>query len=249
MLDSSDINVYLAELAKTCNTKESLVMCGGASIVLLHNIRKSTEDLDAIKISDSLKSSAAEVSVRLGYPAELLNDNVIVTQSYTSNLLNYVELYKTYGNLSVYLVNTPALICMKLCSMRPGSNDKRDAVQLLERIKSKTSVEEIKKTFKEIYGTVSTLPMDSEQVLMDVFDTDWSSMLTDKESIDGFINLLESGSIDLVDIPKIALSKIKETPASLGLKYYNMPVEWHIKREDFDTCKVIPINILMNRDI
>lgn len=153
-----DMNNHLRELSKEIkrefgrNAKYEIVIVGGAAIVLTHDFRKSSSDIDAI-VSDgsSIKDAIHRTADRLGLPDDWLNSDFTKSSSYSNKLIAVSKFYRCYNQvLDVRIVADQYLIAMKLKSFRPYKNDQSDIIGLLRD--NAYTYEEIEKAAIELYG-------------------------------------------------------------------------------------------------
>lgn len=158
MFNRTDMNNNLKELSKELkkefgrNSKHEIIVVGGAAIVLKHNFRESTSDIDAI-VSDgaSIKDAIHRTAEQLGLPGEWLNSDFKKSSSYSSKLVAISKFYRCFNQvLDVRIVDGPYLIAMKLKSFRLYKNDYSDIIGLLQD--SSYTFEEIESAVNELYG-------------------------------------------------------------------------------------------------
>lgn len=218
--DSGDIEYFLTILDSNLSEPQEITICGGASIVLNHRFREATEDIDTFRLNSRLKSAISLVSDKLGYPADFINDNVVVTGSFSEKLYTYKKLYKKYNNLTVYTLPALPLTCMKLCSFRASSNDERDVRCLIPiLIEAGITIDDVKMTFMDIYGDMSKMSIDASMVLNECFDSGIDDLLIDEESIASWEYLIETKSVTLNTVPRIVLEHIDKTLEQLNVSY------------------------------
>ena len=158
MFNRMDMNNNLKELSKELkrefgqNSKHEIVVVGGAAIVLKHDFRESSSDIDAI-VSDgsSIKDAVRRTADRLGLSADWLNSDFKQSSSYSGQLVAVSKYYRTFNQvLDVRIVDDKYLIAMKLKSFRAYKNDQSDIIGLLQD--SPFTYEEICSAVERLYG-------------------------------------------------------------------------------------------------
>lgn len=195
-----EINKMFAAIGNTLPYKAEITVCGGTSIVLAHKYRDATEDIDCIQCD----TKVLEIAKTIGDKYKLdnwLNTDVMVTPSYTKELLKWRTPYKVYGNLMVYLISGAALLCMKLKSFRSNSNDFRDCENLINTCKEEGyTFDDIRKMYTGIYAVDSTMSVEAERFLKDKMNV--SQYTLDTESIESYISMLQDKLLTPKDIPE-----------------------------------------------
>lgn len=110
----------------------SLVLVGGAALVLLYAARESTKDVDAFLLGaepEDLRRAAADVAASVGLPVDWLNDGA---KGYVHGL-TLGERLLVAGNLSVHALAPEQLLAMKLSAWRDDV-DISDARLLLSKL-------------------------------------------------------------------------------------------------------------------
>lgn len=106
MFNRMDMNNNLKELSKELkrefgrNSKHEIVVVGGAAIVLKHDFRESSSDIDAI-VSDgsSIKDAVRRTADRLGLSADWLNSDFKQSSSYSGQLVAVSKYYRTFNQV------------------------------------------------------------------------------------------------------------------------------------------------------
>jgi len=125
----------LKELARSLppDRAHSLVLVGGAALVLLYDARESTKDVDAFLLGsgsgDVLRRAAGEVATTMGLPADWLNDGA---KGYVHGLA-LGERLLSVPNLEVRTTVPAQLLAMKLSAWRDDV-DIADARLLLSKL-------------------------------------------------------------------------------------------------------------------
>ena len=105
-------------------------LVGGAVMCLVHEARKSTQDVDALfRPADVVREAAQRIAGWEGYPRDWLNDAVKGFLSERGDFQPYLE----FSNLSVMTASPEYLLAMKCLSMRLGAefHDEADIRYLL----------------------------------------------------------------------------------------------------------------------
>lgn len=105
-------------------------LVGGAVMCLVHEARKSTQDIDAVfRPADVVREAAQRIAGWEGYASDWLNDAVKGFLSERGDYRPYYEL----SNLSVMTASPEYLLAMKCLSMRLGAefHDEDDIRYLL----------------------------------------------------------------------------------------------------------------------
>ena len=102
---------------KTEGVRAKLWLVGGAVMVLSHQSRVATGDIDAVaQPAEAVFAAARDVGIERGLPSEWLNDHARV----------YLPLavepmwrpIRTYGNLEVFAADPRMMLAMKLRALR-----------------------------------------------------------------------------------------------------------------------------------
>lgn len=108
----------------------TLVVAGGAAMVLRYNARLSTQDVDAFFVTPperrATRAWAAVVARELGLPADWLNDGA---KGYMQGV-SYGPLLIDAPGIKVYQIGSEQLLAMKLSAWR-GQQDIDDAATVL----------------------------------------------------------------------------------------------------------------------
>lgn len=135
-MDREQIMGYLQNLSDTLAARDvvgEIVIYGGAAMVLAHQARLSTKDVDAVFVPKSTVYEAAEVVTRdHGAPLAWLNDAVKGFVSEKNDTRPLLE----WPNLKVYVAAPEYLLAMKCLSMRLGrdATDLHDIKFLMDRL-------------------------------------------------------------------------------------------------------------------
>ena len=175
-----NLDEYLKTLAKEFRrlngTKmpAEIILIGGAAILVNYGFRELTYDVDAVILASSvIKEAINTVGDKLNLPRGWLNADVKRTGSYSDKLLAVSTYYKTYSNvLQVRTVAAEYLVAMKLMSGRRYKNDISDVFGILwEHQKNGTPISraKIEQAVIELYGNMSKLPDNSEQLIEKAF--------------------------------------------------------------------------------
>lgn len=163
-----NIDIYLKELAKEYRKKTGksipaeIVLIGGASVLINYGFRDMTYDIDAIiNAAGSMKESINAVSDKYSLPTGWLNDDFVMTESYTPKILRFSKYYHTYSNvITIRTVTGEHLIAMKLKAGRKYKNDLSDIIGILaehEKLGEMISIEMIKQAVIDLYDSYDAI--------------------------------------------------------------------------------------------
>lgn len=130
-----NMQIYLEALGESIyrhygNVTVDILMVGGSALILGHNFRNSTEDIDAyIKSQVDITACIDEITEKYSLPFDWMNTGFTNTESFSVNLLYNAILVGQFKGLKVYKICDLDLFCMKLVSYRP--KDKEDLKALL----------------------------------------------------------------------------------------------------------------------
>lgn len=129
------LDLFAQDLQRRYNLNNIVVnvlVVGGSALALKYNAR-STVDIDAdIQYPGSIKASINYVAQAYNIPADWLNQDFMLSTSYSRRLWNDVVLCRVLqGYLYVYVVSDVNQLCMKLASGR--SKDLADVNLLAEK--------------------------------------------------------------------------------------------------------------------
>lgn len=139
-LNKTELDFLLNELAKDLKKTYGkgadpmeIILVGGAAIVVNHQFRNSTKDVDAWLFSERIFTQAIRrVGERYGYSPHWLNQDFIKTASFSQKLREVSVHYRTFQRiLEVRVVQGPELIAMKMMAGRKYKNDLSDIVGVL----------------------------------------------------------------------------------------------------------------------
>ena len=129
--------IYLDYLSKLIynrygNVKVDMLIAGGSAIILKHNFRPASEDIDSyIDSSVDISNEIYDVAVTYGITSDWLNSDFTKSKSFSPRLLRNAEFYRNFnGILNVFVVCDLDLICMKLVSFR--DKDISDLINLFK---------------------------------------------------------------------------------------------------------------------
>ena len=152
-----------------------LILVGGASVLINYEFRNMTIDIDAlIRAGDSMKDAINSVGERFHLPNGWLNMDFTSTSSYTPELVQFSEYYRTFSNvMTVRTVSAEYLIAMKLRSGRLYKNDLSDVLGILaahEKRNIPITMSAIHRAVEDLYGNWSSLPENSRQFIENVME-------------------------------------------------------------------------------
>lgn len=158
--------VYIQEFYGTIKVK--MYVAGGSAIILRHNFRNSTEDIDAyIESLNNIDISFAihQVAVDYGITEDWINSDFTQSPSASPNLLFGANFYKTFGNgiLDVYTISDIDLICMKLVSFR--DKDIPDIVNLINENRGMLTEQLLIDRITFLYGSFDIIGYNARQLV------------------------------------------------------------------------------------
>jgi len=174
-----NIDDYLKDVAKEYRKQigkgmpAEIILIGGASVLVNYGFREMTTDVDAlIHAASAMKDAINRVGDHYGLPYGWLNQDFTKTDSYSPNLAQYSEFYKTYSNvLTVRTIAAEYLIAMKLRSGRQYKSDLSDVLGILaehEKRKTPITMEQIQAAVTALYGGWDALPESSRSFIENV---------------------------------------------------------------------------------
>ena len=112
-----------------------ILVTGGAALTLVFNARTSTYDIDAVfHPIDDMRKVISNMTDELGLPHNWINDSV---KTFVTDKLKF-EVFRSYSNLSVSIIDAESLLAMKLTSARFGSKDMDDSIFLMKLLDIQT---------------------------------------------------------------------------------------------------------------
>ena len=148
----SQVNAKLEERGQSA----SILLSGGASMSLMFNRDRLTQDVDAVLLSsnrEEFRHLIAEVGAENGLEEDWLNDAVkgFIDFSWQKEFVP-----TGLSNLTVYSVPADKLLAMKLNAGRTFSKDKEDAIELMNHLKLQSVDEAIDILENSLPGNVLT---------------------------------------------------------------------------------------------
>lgn len=199
-LNREELKSILQDIGNSVIHESTIVLCGGANIILTSNHRDSTNDIDYLYADSWVEENARKVCAQRGYPTDTINNDVRVTLSYSERLFDYASRYLIFGRLKVNILQDIALLCMKLKSFRGDSSDYEDCLFLIERCKEKgITIEDIHSSLKDIYPLSPEISVDAERLLADKFEKE--NYQLDNDSLESYAEMLRSGFITEDELP------------------------------------------------
>lgn len=125
----------LGELASLRKTSIELIVVGGAAMVLAHNARESTQDVDTLivrpQVARLVREMAAQVSAEQRLAEDWLNDGA---KGYLHGFSDGGIVFQSLGMI-VRCPSVSQLLAMKLCAWRDDVDigDARRLLQLLQQ--------------------------------------------------------------------------------------------------------------------
>lgn len=159
-----------------------IILVGGAAIVIHHDFRDSTRDVDAWLSSEVLLRQAVRtVGERYGFSERWVNQDFTRTASFTPKLREVSIHYKTYLKvLEVRTIQGPDLIAMKLMSARRYKNDLSDIVGVLMELKKNQqpiSLEQVEASVTRLYGSFDAIhPKNRTWIQKVIHEDDYSTL-------------------------------------------------------------------------
>lgn len=125
---------------------------GGSALIMKHNYRVATVDIDSFYTERAVPVAIDRVSKRLRIPYDWMNDGVSHTTSFSIRLRQRLIPFNTYRNkLIVYVVSDLDQLCMKLISGR--DKDKQDAENLALTLGAQGfTLYQVQEAYQQIYG-------------------------------------------------------------------------------------------------
>lgn len=200
MLDLNAVDNIFNKLSERVTFRVNVVLCGGVSMLINYGNRKSTLDVDCLRVDSKLQQIANEMAPKIGMKAGWLNDDVSVTCSYSPELFLHTKLWKTFGNINVYTISDIYLLCMKLVAFREDSHDRRDCKCIIKCIKDTQSITDVYTCIEELYGGTHILSADAEEFLRKEFDV--NSLQLDNDSVASIAFMISSGLQTLEELPE-----------------------------------------------
>lgn len=131
-----NMDIYLQKLNSYIysmfgNIKVDILVSGGSALIIGHNFRQCTEDVDVfIRSGVDITPCIDAVSRDFSIPDDWMNDDFTKSPSFSKNLTYSADFVKSYGCLDIYKVCDLDLVCMKLVAFR--DKDTRDLASLLK---------------------------------------------------------------------------------------------------------------------
>jgi hypothetical protein len=147
MLTAAELHDAFMELGRRAFAEDKVIdlaVYGGSALMLASNFRVSTQDVDAVAVTDQdvIDRFAAEIAARRSWSPDWLNDGVRVYLSpQVEGIERHHELFRAYPSerapgLRVFVPTPEYILAMKLMAMRldpvSGKTDLTDLVKLLD---------------------------------------------------------------------------------------------------------------------
>jgi len=179
--NKENIEIYLNDFAeeykKLTKEKQSLkiVLVGGASVLINHNFRKSTNDIDYSNPQSSIIDKAVEKTAnKYGLFKNWLNNDFRKTSSYSDKIDEISVFYKKISDIvEIRTISPEYLIVMKLMAFRDNKHDQSDIAGILMECKENgkpLNIENIKNAAVTLYGNIDKLPKESLIMLNNLFE-------------------------------------------------------------------------------
>lgn len=226
LFNKEDINYYLNELAKILSKKigkgrtVEIVIVGGASILINHNFRTSSSDIDYTSEQNIVKECINEVADKFDLDNGWMNNDFVRTNSYSYKLYEFSVYYKTFQHcLIVRTVAREYLLATKLMSFRLYKNDLSDIISIIQEEKEKgnyITFDIINNAVTNLYGGWNKMPEDSCEFAKRVtLDIDLSPYLKE------ISNLEKDNKNKLLEVKKEEPSKFNDLDIEVILKKLN----------------------------
>ena len=199
ILEKENLETYFSDLGKLLKKKiknntysVELIVVGGASIILNYDFRGTTVDIDCIDVNGALMNEVVgQIADKYDLPEDWINTDFVKTASYSSSLIRYSTLYKTYGNgvLSIRTIKGEYLIAMKIMSGRKYKNDYSDIYGIIKwhkRNNKQITIDEVDKAIVELYGSLSKVDKDAYNFTSNVIkeiDSNSLNRIREKENV------------------------------------------------------------------
>lgn len=180
-----DMDFYLKELGKELKKEYGkhstfeLILVGGGAVALQYEFRDSTTDLDAL-LSSSISSAINKITDTYNLPNGWLNTDFTQTTSYSTKIREHSRHYRTFGGvLEVRTISDEYLIAMKVRAFRQYRHDISDIIGIIDEMKKagrNTSVRQIERAFRELYGGNEEIPHTVKKFLSDIINSEDLSM-------------------------------------------------------------------------
>ncbi len=150
--------LQLSEFLKNQNTKYEIILVGGGAILLNHNFRKQTQDVDIIGIQDDVFQKAInDVADKYNIDKEWMNYDFMKTSSYSKVLEKENLLYKNYSNtLTVKTISDDIIVTMKLKAYREYRTDRSDIIEIIHE-NPKITYKQIENDCIKLYGNTNAI--------------------------------------------------------------------------------------------
>ncbi|MCD8208104.1 MAG: DUF6036 family nucleotidyltransferase [Bacteroidales bacterium] len=202
-ITKENIDLYLQELAKEYerlthrNGDAEIIIAGGGAIMINHNFRNSTQDIDAwIEAGSSMKDAILYVADKFDLPPDWINTDFSRTESFSGKLSEVSEYYRTFSNrVQIRVVPDEYLIAMKLVAGRDYKHDYSDIAGVIrDNAEQGTPLtrKQIEAAAKALYGTLGTISEKAWAFLDDAIENAESGQFYDERI------LMESENIELL---------------------------------------------------
>jgi|TergutMp193P3_1026864.scaffolds.fasta_scaffold07394_8 hypothetical protein len=180
-ITKDNIDKYLKELSKEYkkinpgNNKTRIVIVGGGVVLLKHNFRKTTEDIDAtIYSTDDMLEAIDKIAKKYSLSPKWINTDFEESASYSDKLIEVSNIYKEYDNkVEIRLIEREYLIAMKLTAARNYKHDLSDIAGILMEYKNmdnEITMDDINKAVKTLYGNWNRISKETRKTLKEMFD-------------------------------------------------------------------------------
>lgn len=171
-----DVLSIFEEMGKACREEGAyyeIAIYGGSALMLSFDYREATFDIDFVPVSgaaDKISDIANRAAMSLGFPQDLLRDDVSIFVSDAARYEVYGEFPKGEGNLRVFTATPEYIFSMKLLAMRNSmeTHDMRDIWELADACNIDDAEAAISMLEKFYPG--QALPIRNRLILEDVFE-------------------------------------------------------------------------------
>ena len=164
------------EMGKACREEGvyyEIAIYGGSALMLSFDYREATFDIDFVPVSgaaDKIAEIANRATAALGFPPNLLRDDVSVFVSDAARYEVYGEFPKGDGNLRIFSATPEYILAMKMMAMRSTAEteDLRDIWELADACGINDA--EAATGLLEKFYPGKRLPVRNRLILEDVFE-------------------------------------------------------------------------------
>lgn len=164
------------EMGKACRKEGAyyeIAIYGGSALMLAFDYRDATYDIDFVPVvgaSAKITEIANRAAMSLGFPQDLLRDDVLIFVSDAARYEVFGEFPKGDGNLRIFSATPEYIFAMKMMAMRSTveTEDLRDIWELADACGIGDAEAAI--SLLEKFYPGKTLPVRNRLILEDVFE-------------------------------------------------------------------------------